>query len=94
LRVPQVVVGGAATSAVPAAATALPATTTPALLDLNTADVRALELLPGIGPRMAERIVAYRTANGAFGSVEQLQDVPGIGPATFATLREYMTVTP
>ena len=68
--------------------------TAPAILDLNTVDAQALEALPGIGPDMAGRIVAYREANGPFGAVEHLLDVPGIGPATLTTLSQYLTVAP
>ena len=63
-------------------------------LDLNTADAAALEALPGIGPEMARQIVAYRTAHGSFTSVDQLDEVSGIGPATLAELRNLVTVAP
>jgi competence protein ComEA len=56
------------------------------LVDLNTATVADLDALPGIGPVLAQRIVDHRTAHGRFGSVEQLNDVSGIGPAIFAQL--------
>lgn len=63
-----------------------------ALIDLNTADAATLETLPGIGPSKAAAILAYRQAHGAFGSVEQLDDVEGIGPSTMANLRDLVTV--
>lgn len=63
-------------------------------LNLNTADLAALDALPGIGPVMAQRIVEYRTAHGPFRSVEQLQDVSGIGEATLEGLRELVIVKP
>jgi competence protein ComEA len=50
-------------------------------VNLNTADVGRLDALPGIGPVLAQRIVDHREQHGPFGSVEDLQDVPGIGPA-------------
>jgi competence protein ComEA len=56
------------------------------LLDLNTATVADLDALPGIGPVLAQRIVDHRTAHGPFSSVDQLDDVSGIGPAIFADL--------
>ena len=55
-------------------------------VSLNSATPAELETLPGIGPVLAAAIVEWRTQNGGFTSVEQLQDVSGIGPATFAEL--------
>ena len=63
-------------------------------LNLNTADAQALEKLPGIGPARAQLIVEYRAAHGPFRSVDQLQDVQGIGAATVAALRDLVTVEP
>ena len=56
-------------------------------VNVNTASTADLESLPGIGPSKAAAIVAYRTENGAFGSVDALQAVPGIGPKTVESLR-------
>ena len=61
-------------------------------VDLNTATAAELDTLPGIGPVLAERIVAYRTAEGPFRSVDELEDVPGIGPTIAAELAELVTV--
>jgi competence protein ComEA len=58
-----------------------------AVLDLNTADARALATLPGIGPALAERIVAERTARGPFASPEELLRVPGIGAGRLERIR-------
>lgn len=49
-------------------------------VDLNTADEQALQALDGIGPALAARIVAHREQVGSFTSVEELDDVSGIGP--------------
>ena len=57
-------------------------------IDINTATATELETLPGVGPVLAERIVAFRDERGRFGSVEDLLDVPGIGEAKLAQLRE------
>ena len=65
-----------------------------ALININTATVAELETLPRIGPTMAQRIVDYREANGPFEAVEDVQDVPGIGPATFEGLKDLITVGP
>ena len=62
-------------------------------VDLNTADVAALDALPGVGPVTAQNIVAWREKNGQFTSVDQLQEIPGIGPAKFAQLAPEVTVS-
>jgi competence protein ComEA len=64
----------------------------PGPVDLNRATAADLDALPGIGPVLAQRIVDHREQEGAFRSVEQLDDVPGIGPATFAELAELVRV--
>ena len=56
-------------------------------LSLSSATAQDLEALDGIGPTLAERIVEWRTAHGGFASVDQLLDVPGIGPARLDALR-------
>jgi len=62
-----------------------------AVLDVDQADVDALDRLPGIGPALARRIVEDRDANGPFGSVDGLQRVRGIGPALAARLAPLVT---
>ncbi len=57
-------------------------------IDLNTASASELESLPGVGPVLAERIVAYRTERGPFLVVEDLLDVPGIGEAKLSQMRD------
>ena len=64
----------------------------PSPLDLNAATAEALTALPGIGEALAGRIVAYRAENGPFGSVEELTNVSGIGPAKLAALEGLITV--
>lgn len=56
-------------------------------IDVNTAPPAELELLPGIGPALAARIVEHRESQGRFGSVDDLQRVKGIGPKTVEKLR-------
>jgi competence protein ComEA len=58
------------------------------LLNLNTATDAELDSLPGIGPSLAKAIVAFREAHGPFGTPDELLDVPGIGPAKLAGLRD------
>lgn len=61
-------------------------------VDLNTADAAALDALPGIGPATAAAIIGHRTEHGPFTSVDELQEVAGIGPAKLAQLRELVRV--
>jgi competence protein ComEA len=61
-------------------------------LNLNTADALTLQALPGIGPALAERILAYRQAHGPFQTVEDLQQVPGIGTKRWERMRQAIRV--
>jgi competence protein ComEA len=61
-------------------------------VDLNTATPEQLDQLPGIGPVTAQKILGWRQQNGRFHSVEELQEVDGIGPKTFADLQPLVTV--
>lgn len=77
----------------------VPASATDALLlgqplDLNRTTAADLELLPGIGPALAARIVAYRQTHGPFLSVGQLEAVKGIGPKLVEKLRPLVIVVP
>lgn len=61
-------------------------------IDLNTADEKSLDSLPGIGPSLAQRIVKYRREHGPFNTVDELSEVPGIGPKRLAEIRDLVTV--
>jgi competence protein ComEA len=61
-------------------------------IDLNRARAQDLEAIPGIGPVLAERIVAERERRGRFGAVEDLLDVSGIGPVRLARARDFVKV--
>ncbi len=75
----------------PAAGAAAPAAP-PGVLDLNRATAEQLEGLPLVGPALAQRIVAHRTAQGPFRSVDSLVRVRGIGPAILARIRDRLRV--
>lgn len=62
------------------------------LININLASETELQALPGIGPALASRIVEHRELNGTFTSIEQLQDVKGIGPASFQKLKDQIKV--
>jgi competence protein ComEA len=61
-------------------------------VNLNTATSTELQTLPGVGPVLAARILAWRTAHERFSTIEELQEVAGIGPARFAVLRTLVRV--
>jgi len=63
----------------------------PQSIDLNAADESELQALPGIGPALAARIVAYRETNGPFASVDELADVSGITPNILDAIIPYAT---
>lgn len=63
------------------------------IININTADVDALMVLPRVGRVLAQHIIDYREANGAFSSIEDLLLVDGIGEAMFEQLRSRVTVT-
>lgn len=64
----------------------------PGALDLNGASAAELEGLDGVGPVLAARIVSYRDSIGRFDTVEDLLDVPGIGEAKLAAIRDDVIV--
>ena len=65
----------------------------PHTLDVNRANQRDFERLPGIGPVLARRIVEYRESRGAFQDIEQLRRVKGIGKKTFEGIRAFVAVS-
>ncbi len=80
--------------AVPAAQPAAESTSAAAgPIDINLATAEQLEQIPGVGPVLAQRIIAYREQNGGFSTVEQLTEVSGIGEATFAQMQAMVTVS-
>ena len=61
-------------------------------LNLNTATAKDLQVLPGIGPKIADRIVKYREKNGPFSSVDDLKAVKGIGDKKLEKIRPFLKV--
>lgn len=63
-----------------------------ALVNINIANSPLLETLTGIGPSKAVAIITYRTGNGPFARIEDIQNVSGIGPSTYAGIKAFITV--
>mgnify|MGYP000954327824 CR=1 FL=1 len=64
----------------------------PILVNINTADLDTLVLLPGIGPSKAQAIINYREQNGLFMRIEDIQKVKGIGPSIFDSIKDFITI--
>ena len=79
---PPVISGGASRSG----------KTTGHLIHINTATAAELETLPGVGEVTAQRIIDYRESNGPFETIEDIQNVSGIGPKTFEGFRDMITI--
>ncbi len=87
LPTPPVVEGGASrVKAVPQE------TPSPAKININSASIQRLELLPSVGPAIAQRIIDYRAEHGAFTAPKDIMKVKGIGQATFDKLKDVIVV--
>jgi competence protein ComEA len=93
-----IAVSAAATSAQSKSTTQKAATgataTAAAPVNLNTATAEQLATIPGVGPKMAERIIDYRQKNGGFKKVEDLMNVSGVGEKSFLKMKPLITVAP
>lgn len=69
-----------------------PAVSQPGVVNINSADASQLALLPRVGQKAAERIIAYRTEHGPFKKTSDLMQVKGIGAKTFEGLSQYVSV--
>jgi len=74
----------------PAMAAGKPAPT--AKVNINTASIEQLTTLPGVGPKLAARIVEYRQKSGTFRSPQELMNVKGVGEKNFAKIEAWLTV--
>lgn len=95
IRVPEKQTAGApaaSSTGKTASGTAKQGTAEGDLVNLNTADEKALDTLPGIGPAMAKRIIEYRETEGGFQSVEDLKKVKGIGEAKFEKMKDRVCI--
>ncbi len=64
----------------------------PLLIDINTADVEELDELPEVGPSTAQEIVDHRQSNGLFRTVDDLEEVSGIGPKTIEKIKPFAKI--
>lgn len=64
----------------------------PAPININTAGLDELEKLPGVGPSLADRIIRYREKEGQFATVDELDNVEGIGPRRMESLKDLVTI--
>ena len=79
-----------ALAALPAAAAAAGST---GVVNINSASSEQLQLLPRVGPSVAERVIAFRKENGQFKSAEDLMLVTGIGEKTFALIKPHVALS-
>lgn len=61
-------------------------------INLNTATAEQLDALPRIGPKVAQRIVDYRSEHKSFKSIDELRNVKGVGPKVLEAIRPYLTL--
>ena len=89
----QILVSPAVPTTMPGAGSAGSSSPTGSVsVDLNSADLAALDALPGVGPVMAARILSWRDQHGRFTTIDQLREISGIGQRTFERLRALVHV--
>ena len=88
----QIVVGAPPVVTSPSKAKGKRGKSSTAIVNINTATAAQLELLAGVGPVMASKIIAYRTAHGKFTTIDELAKVPGFGKAKFAIVKSQLRI--
>jgi competence protein ComEA len=88
--VPALAPAGTPTAGTPTAGT--PGASADPPIDLNTATLAQLDGLPGVGPVLAQRILDWRNEHGRFTSADELQEVSGVGPKKFESLKPHVRV--
>ena len=61
------------------------------IININTSNEEELTSLPGIGPALAKKIIAYREENGPFSLPEEITNVPGIGKTKYENIKDFIT---
>ena len=84
--------GAAGAAQSPSGSRAMVKAAIPAIVNINTASVKELDALPGIGAKTAALIVEYRQKNGPFKKIEELMNVRGVGEKSFLKLKPQLTV--
>jgi len=88
----QIVVGAPPVVTSPSKAKGKRGKSSTAIVNINTATAAQLELLVGVGPVMASKIIAYRTAHGKFTTIDELAKVPGFGKAKFTIVKSQLRI--
>lgn len=76
-----------------AAAVVVTAAEPAGVVNINTASQEELQMLPRVGPALAERIIEFREANGPFRAIDEILAVKGIGESSFAKLEPYIVTS-
>ena len=88
----QIVVGAPPVVASSSKASGKRGKSSTAIVNINSATAAQLEVLAGVGPVMAAKIIAYRTTHGKFTAIEEIAKVPGFGKAKFAIVKSQLRI--